>query len=135
MELVNNNKVLNVGVQRFDDDHNLLIEMTNKLHDAIKTGNGQEVILSIFLQLEDFAVRHFQSEEELMEKTGYSGLDQHRQAHRSILKRLNEIQTLSQRGDIPIQLQVMQFLLDWLGTHVKDEDKLYGPFLNSKGIY
>ncbi len=38
-------------------------------------------------------------------------------------------------GNKTITIDVMLFLSDWLNVHILNEDKKYGPFLNSKGIH
>jgi hemerythrin len=135
MTLINCKKLLNVGVQQFDDEHFLLVAIINQLHDAIKAGTGSQAIQSTLQQLTDFSLRHFKAEEELLELHGYPGLAEHRQAHQTILKQLADIQTDFNENTVTIQQNVMQFLLDWLINHTKSVDKQYGPFLNSKGVY
>ncbi|MCP4692450.1 MAG: hypothetical protein GY859_30680 [Desulfobacterales bacterium] len=31
-------------------------------------------------------------------------------------------------------IQITNFLKDWLGKHIMQTDKAYGPFLNTKGV-
>ena len=135
MTLINGKKLLTIGVQRFDDDHLLLVAIINQLHDAIKAGTGSQAIETTLLQLADFSSRHFKAEEELLKLHEYPGLTEHHQAHQVILKQLADIQANFDEHAATIQQNLMQFLLDWLITHTKSVDKLYGPFLNSKGIH
>ena len=135
MSLINCKKLLNVGVQRFDDEHFLLVAIVNQLYDAIKAGTGSQAVQATLQQLTDFSSRHFKAEEELLELHGYPGLAEHHQAHQAILKQLADIQDDFEENAVTIQQHMMQFLLDWLINHTKSVDKQYGPFLNSKGVY
>ena len=135
MGLINFNSVLAVGVKRFDDDHCRLIAITNQLHEAIKTGTGHTAVQFALLQLADYADAHFRAEEELLEQHGYPDLPSHRAAHQTILRRLAAIRAGFEDFGLPMQQDIMLFLLDWLTKHVKTADRLYGPFLNSKGIF
>lgn len=133
--LISCNKILHVGVQRFDEDHGVLVDIANCLHDAIKAGNGPQAVQGTLQKLSEFAERHFCVEEELLEQHGFSGLAEHRQAHQAILIRLAQIEAEFKGGDLLLHHSVMQFLLEWLSSHTKSVDTQYGPFLNSKGVY
>lgn len=135
MGLINGNKILNVGVQQFDDEHRQLVAIINSLHDAIKSGTGSQAMQETLRQLTEFTGHHFRAEEELLEKHGFPELAEHCQAHQEILKRLAEIRADYQDRGLSVQHNVMQFLLEWLLSHTKSVDKRYGPFLNSRGIY
>lgn len=136
MGLINANKLLKVGVQQFDDQHNQLIQITNQLHEAIKSGTGQQAVQTTLQQLSLFTANHFKSEEELLKTHNYPDLKAHCADHQAVLDRLEEIQTQFKNDTTSVQQQtVMQFLLDWLTTHTKNLDKKYGDFLNSKGVY
>lgn len=135
MGLIKANKLLRVGVKQFDDEHDHLVQITNQLHDSIKSGHGRHAVQAALQQLTEFAARHFQSEEQLLRQFNYPELDEHQQAHQKILDQLAEIQTGLQDNIVAVQHMIMQFLLDWLTSHTKTVDKQYGQFLNSRGIY
>jgi hemerythrin len=81
--------------------------------------------------LKDYALRHFQAEEELMAKHGYPGLAHHQQLHSEFLEVLEGLvadlavfgpsQHLADRA-----LEISQ---DWLIHHIVDEDTLYAEYL------
>lgn len=39
------------------------------------------------------------------------------------------------RGDATISMELMDFLADWLTTHIKGTDKKYVPYLKGKGVW
>jgi hemerythrin len=135
MGLINCNSLLSVGVEQFDAEHCQLVAITNQLHEAIKAGSGAQAVQTTLQQLSEFAVRHFQAEEQLLEQHGFPRLAEHQRAHQEILDKLSQFQIEYQDTVQPMQHSMMQFLLDWLTGHTKTVDKQYGPFLNSKGVY
>lgn len=135
MGLINCNTILSVGIRQFDDEHCQLVTITNQLHDAIKAGCGAQAVRTTLQQLSEFTARHFQSEEKMMEQHDFPHLTEHIQAHQDILDRLAQFQAEFEYTVQPMQHSIMQFLLDWLTNHTKTADKLYGTFLNAKGVY
>ena len=37
-------------------------------------------------------------------------------------------------GEISNPIQITNFLKNWLAKHILETDKVYGPFLNEKGV-
>ncbi|SKA09590.1 hemerythrin [Trichlorobacter thiogenes] len=135
MGLISCNKILTVGVQRFDDDHHQLVAIINQLHRAFKSGKGDQSVKHALKQLDEYTNYHFQAEEMLLKQHDYPHLEEHQQAHQHILSRFAHLQAEFHDSPAAMQQNLMQFLLDWLISHTKNVDQQYGPFLNSKGVY
>ena len=56
------------GVDEIDDQHKEIFNQLNRLHDAITSGLGKEVIEDILAFSQDYAAKHFAFEEACMEK-------------------------------------------------------------------
>jgi len=39
-----------------------------------------------------------------------------------------------ERGEIMLSVDLLNFLRDWLSTHILKEDHEYGPWMNQNGI-
>lgn len=124
-----------VLVSRFDDQHKKLINIMNELHTAMKKGEGQLVLGGIFQSLADYTKEHFAAEEALMEANGYPDLSRHKTAHEQLLGRVVKLQREFMEGNGILSINVLNFLRDWLITHIQGEDKKYGRFFNDKGIF
>ena len=115
---------LSVGVEAIDNDHQLLINLINLLHDAVADGPRKETGGSVLNVLHDYTEYHFEREEVLMAACGYPGLEAHRMAHDGMKAKVVEIR--DQYLDDPASIlgaDVLDFLKDWLVTHIKGTDQ------------
>ncbi|MFA6584197.1 MAG: bacteriohemerythrin [Elusimicrobiaceae bacterium] len=133
MALFNWDTSMSVGVNKFDEHHKKLVDMVNKLHDAMSSGKGNEVIGPILTELVRYTQYHFAEEEKLMTLHQYPDLAKHKAEHVALTKKALELMEQQKKGSIVVTVPVMFFLRDWLTTHIKGTDKKYGPFLNQKG--
>ena len=117
-----------VGVPAFDKQHQQLITLINKLHEAMAAGHGNDVMGPLLNHLIEYTQFHFSSEEKLMEKYNYPTLAIHKQEHLKLTKQVIDFRTQFETGQSRISVQVMQFLKEWLIHHILETDKHYGPF-------
>ena len=125
---------LSVKVQQFDDQHMVLVEMINALHDAVKAGRGAEILGTTLDGLITYTTTHFGEEEKLMETFSYPDRDEHKAAHENLIKIVQELQQKFTSGQSIVSLDVLMFLRDWLMGHINVVDKKYGAFFNDKGM-
>lgn len=133
MALMQWSQMFSVGVTQFDNEHKKLVDLLNNLHDAMKAGKGNDVIGKTLDGLISYTATHFASEEKLMQQHNYPAFAKHKTEHISLTNQALQIQKDFHAGKA-LPSNLLQFLKDWLLKHIGNEDKLYGPFLNSKGI-
>lgn len=134
MALIEWNEILSVKVKEMDEQHKKLIEIINNLNDAMKIGKSKEVIGDILSNLAKYITVHFTSEEKYMEKYNYPELPQQKKAHETFVAKITDYQKMFKDGKTVLSIEIMNFLKDWLTTHIKGTDKKYGDFFNSKGL-
>lgn len=134
MALFEWNPKLSVGVTKFDEQHKELIRLINDLHEAMLKGHAKEALSDVLKRLANYTVVHFKDEENLMQQHGYSRLSNQIEAHSKLIAQLKDIEKKHTEG-MPITMEVMNFLKDWLSKHIIGEDKTYGSFFNEKGIH
>lgn len=134
MALLSWNDAYSVNIREIDDQHKKLIDMINKLHDAMKVGKGAEVLGDILKSLIDYTGSHFATEEKYMKMHNYPGYEQHKKEHNMLVMQVLDVQKNFKDGKVPLSQSIMSFLKDWLVKHIQGDDQKYGPFLNSKGI-
>jgi hemerythrin len=123
-----------VGVKVLDNQHTGLVDTLNDLHAAMMKGLAQDVTGPLLRKLVAYTRDHFSAEEKLMTSTKYPGLIQHCAKHRDLTKQVEEFVGRFERGEITINIHLMNFLRDWLASHILKEDKEYGPWLNQQGV-
>jgi methyl-accepting chemotaxis protein len=133
-ELMRWDSSLQLGIGQIDDQHKQLVTMINDLHRAMKQRQTMATMSGILERLVSYTVYHFGNEEKLFQKHGYPEYDQHKKIHETLVGKVVEFKTKIDRGDSTISMELMDFLKDWLVTHIKGTDKKYVPFLQEKGV-
>lgn len=125
---------LSVNIKEIDAQHKKLIDILNLLHDSMRTGRGKDVMGKVLKDLTDYTVYHFNTEERLFEKHGYPEYRMHKRQHDDLTEQVVEIKKKFEAGQVAITVELMTFLKNWLNDHIRQSDKKYGAFLNSKGV-
>ncbi len=128
------NASFSVGVKEMDAQHQKLVEMINRLHDAMRSGKGSQELGPILYELVDYSTFHFSAEEKLLTTHGYPALLTQKGEHDGFTKKVKGYREQYQQGKMVLSIEVLNFLKDWLAHHIQVEDKKYGSYLNGKGI-
>jgi hemerythrin-like metal-binding protein len=120
---------LETGHSRIDEQHRALVDTFNRLHGAMKLGKGREELGNTLVFLKDYTVSHFAMEEELMTRHAYVGAANHRKIHADLLAQVADLVDKFQKGTTTLTLPVMNFLENWLVTHIQGEDYRLAAFL------
>ena len=123
-----------VGVVEFDNQHKKLIELINKLHDAMKSGTSRQSLSGILAELVDYTKFHFSNEEKYFGQYVYPDIGAHKVEHEKLTRQVIEFQRDFNDGKTSISIDVMSFLKNWLVDHIGGVDKKYTQFFNSKGV-
>jgi hemerythrin-like metal-binding protein len=134
MALIAWDQSFSVKVEQCDEDHKRLFAVINKLHDAMVTGKGSQIISQILKELEDYTKFHFSREESLLEKTNYPALAPHRAQHREFENKVEHFKQELEAGKTQ-SVNVANFLKDWLTNHIKQTDRQYSDHLNAEGVH
>ena len=126
---------LSVGVAELDNDHKKLVEMLNDLYESIKAGRGKEKVGSTLDKLITYTCVHFAHEEKFFAQTKYAATAEHKKEHADLTAQVLAVQKKYKEGATSvISLEIMNFLKNWLLTHIQGSDKKYVSHLNANGI-
>lgn len=117
------------GIPEIDYDHRQLVGIINELYEAMKTGQGCEVINRTIDRLLEYSRRHFASEEGFMRACAYPDTAGHEQSHREMTERIVAMDAQRRAGGSVPSPEMLTFLRDWLCTHIAIDDKKLGEFL------
>jgi len=134
MPLFNWSNEYSVNIKQIDEQHKVLINLINDLHDKMKVGKAKESLGNILDELVNYTVYHFKHEENLFSSYGYPESDNHKQVHQTLIRQVKELKNNFDSGKTILSMEVMDFLKGWLGNHILGTDKKYSSYLNSKGV-
>lgn len=126
-ELVGWNPSYSLGLAEIDDQHKSLLELINKIWQAIVSRSETAVVLALVEELERYTLAHFAAEETFMRVTHYPAFEEHKLAHQKFVERVAaEKKRAIESGSLSIDL--LHFLRDWLVDHILVADKAYADF-------
>ncbi len=123
-----------VGIAAIDTEHQRLVATLNELFDAMMAGKGNDATSQVLDKLIGYTATHFATEEKLFDQHGYPQTAAHKQEHQELVKQVLAFQADFKAGKSTLSNELMQFLKQWLMTHILGSDKAYVPFLHSKGV-
>lgn len=134
MSIVTWSQDFSVNIQEIDDQHKIILNLINKINDAV-TGNGSpEIIGQVIDELAHYTTVHFAIEEALMRMFHYPDYDQHKQIHTALLARVLSFKKQYAKGNTQIGSELLYFLRDWLLNHIVKVDREYSAHLLSHKI-
>lgn len=134
MTLIQWNDNFSVNVAEIDRQHQKLVAMINELHNAMRERKARDVLGRIIDGLIQYTATHFATEEKYFDRFNYPGATAHKKEHNDFVKKVKEFQQGFDEGRILLSMDVMNFLQDWLVTHIQGSDKKFGPFFNDNGL-
>lgn len=123
-----------VYVKDLDDQHKKLIGLLNELYDAYLQNTHLQRVGEIIVQLHDFAVFHFATEEEYFQQCHYERAAEHISAHKVLLERLQNFEAEYQKNHTVATLHLIDFMNDWLHNHICNVDRQYIGCLKECGF-
>lgn len=125
------NEKFSVSMELMDYQHQHMLNLLNKLDDAIHRKSDEDIVGMAITSLTTYAMVHFGSEESVLEACNYPDIDRQRREHRFFVQQVKEMEA-SHQGNNPLHLtSVLSFLRDWFIHHIIREDKKYAEFLSS----
>lgn len=123
------------GIPSIDKEHKKLFEIVGNANDLILNNllhDKYDEIIDILNELRSYTQTHFSHEEEYMKKIGYPGLASQSEAHSAFIDKLedidfNELEFMDDNQREFLQ-NLIEFLLQWLSSHILGTDKRIGEW-------
>ncbi|MBF0339108.1 MAG: bacteriohemerythrin [Nitrospirae bacterium] len=118
-----------------DKQHQELFKLKNDLLSVMSKGKGKDDIARVLKFLEEYVVKHFKTEEDLMKKYNFPGYDLQMKQHSALIDAVGKFKAtfIKDGPSETLLLKVQQELDKWLKHHIKQVDIDLGNFLKSKG--
>jgi hemerythrin len=134
MALIQWNDSLSVGVAEIDKQHQKLVQMINDLHDAMRQAKGSSVLGPLVSGLIDYTNTHFKAEEKYFIRFAYPETEAHKKLHADFVAKVLDFKKKFEANSVGLSMDVMNFLSNWLQSHIKGEDKKYTACFNANGL-
>ncbi len=134
MALINWDNSLQVNVKQFDQQHMVLIDLINELHQAMMTGKGKEVVGKTLNNLISYTESHFKDEEKYFIKYAYPDKVKHMAEHAEFVQKVVDFKNGFESGKLSLSIEVLNYLNVWLQKHIKVTDKKYTEFFKANGL-
>ena len=126
---------LQTGIDEIDNQHRKLLSWANFITFDDADATDQKVTEALG-NLQDYAVYHFQAEEEAMDKYDYDKVDKHKKQHQRLA---NEVTGLFSRArgkeaDEGTLAELQYLFTDWIKLHIMEWDQPFATFLKGKNI-
>ncbi len=121
-----------VGVDKFDQEHMLLVELINEMFIIVRDKGDVATLTDAVEKLVDYTRVHFSDEEEALEKVNYPKLEEHKEIHTNLLEQVVEFQEQIAAEGKDLRTDLYKFLRDWLINHILDEDMQYSEYFKDE---
>lgn len=114
------------GLKEVDQQHHHLVDLINEFGNLIaKNTINIEDVDSLYKQLEDYTVYHFNEEDKMSLEADVDilYLDHHRKIHDSFIQDIKTIYSNITAQSIDQASNFLKFLLNWLAYHILGEDQ------------
>jgi hemerythrin-like metal-binding protein len=125
---------LETGIGIVDKQHKHWVDLFNALAASTEGDRKEEAILETLDALLDYSHSHFRTEEALMTRASYEGLEEHRAAHKVFTDQIQIFRDRVELHEWTLSLEVLEYMRGWLVEHVTATDREYVPVLNAAGV-
>ena len=132
MELLRLDDNLRLNIPEIDSQHEELIRLVNRLHEAMLQGQDRSVVEGILTQLIEHTRTHFSYEEQLMAKYDYPRYKAHKSEHDRLMQHLVDLAERYKNGELLLSFAIVLELKGWAVVHIEKSDKPLGSFLNER---
>lgn len=125
---------MTIGIATVDKQHHYLVDTLQNANERLLKDHDGALLSQVAKDLLSYAIMHFETEEELMQRYGYEAArpeeaHTHIEQHREFSRRVVAISDQVREGREVSRVEVLEFLNNWLRDHVLGVDQLMGDFL------
>jgi hemerythrin len=120
----------NTGDPEIDSQHKRIIDQINYLIDNLNTKDRAYLNGEIIRNLDKYSKEHFTTEEDLLRKLNYPGLDFQVKEHNEFRSKTVKSAVKVLKGVENVPEETIQFLKDWWTNHILKIDMEYKDFIS-----
>jgi hemerythrin-like metal-binding protein len=117
MALVKWGAEYSVGSEEDDGRNQRLFALTNRLHEAMRCGQGRAILGEVFQGLSTYSEHYLATQDWVLDEGG-DGQGAHQAAHAQLVRRLAELKARYEAGGIHVSVEAAILLQDWIKLHI-----------------
>jgi len=125
---------MSVNSKEIDDQHKVLVGLLNEMYQAFMDREHNEKVGIIISRMADYTQYHFETEEKYFAAFGYEDSEKHIAEHRLFKEKVDEFILKYKKHHSALTYDVMNFLRNWLNTHILDTDRKYMDCFGMNGV-
>jgi hemerythrin len=118
-----------LGVDFLDREHRRLFESAQHVYRTIQEGRAREEVCSALTDLAEHSRRHFETEEEHLNRHGYPDARRHAELHGKLQSLIEEKCEMVKSDNYHVDLEFLGFLKHWVLDHIVSEDMRFKEYL------
>ncbi len=138
MALIEWDDSLRLGIAVVDRQHERLVGIINRLHEATLEGRGTEVISEILDELIIYTATHFSMEEKYFAQFEYADAEEHKREHDALIAKVNafahDFEKALPSSRSALAMELLQFLKIWWRYHMLETDSKFVALFKERGL-
>ncbi|HEY3442167.1 MAG TPA: bacteriohemerythrin [Paludibaculum sp.] len=112
-----------LGIAEIDRQHRRLVEIVNRLHDAMEQRSPKCAMQGVVCDLATYTEIHFAYEERMMQSVDMPDWETHCSEHRVLAREVRSFELDLASGRLSVSMELMDVLRRWLLVHVLHADR------------
>ncbi len=113
------------GISEIDSQHRHWLDILNNFYDHLESANMKDHLLTLIDEAINYTHYHFFEEEKLMTGIGYPAIEEQKEMHREISKKIQGFKETIEADKALVSMTVTHEFKDWFRHHILEEDKKY----------
>ena len=124
---------LSVGISSIDTQHQYIINLLNRIHDAVNTGSSAKIV-EVLIDMQTYSEVHFADEESIMRINNYPQLEEHIILHKKFITKTESFLDDLETHPLAVSSEIAHYLGKWVVNHIQKVDKELGDFLKLRNM-
>ena len=127
-------KSMETGITEIDDQHRELVDRINKVVRMGEAGKSKEETDETLNFLAEYALKHFSTEDDYMNKCSYPICYIHQGQHSGFVEKFLDIKARYEKSgySAEISTELNAFLVSWTVNHIATSDAAFGRYYLKK---
>lgn len=127
---------MKTGIRDIDFQHMMLYEAVNSLAGVEPDCPDDKGLWFTINDIQEYATRHFETEEEFMRKCNYPLIKEHAKEHECFIARYSSLKNIIQKENLTGEdvSKLHSFLQEWVSVHYTDNDRHLIEFLRKQQL-